>query len=341
MTIMKIMKQNNWRQVLVMCLVVMCSTVGNMALAAGAPDAPDAPKIYSAALDKPQYPKDTVDAELKALSADGWFMIDAKTGLVLSSKNPDKKLYPASMTKMMTCILACESGRLSEIVTISAKAAAVPYGGVRQGEKYVLRDLLYRAMLPSDNGAAHAIGEFLANDSVGFADMMNKKAKSLGMRHSHFVNAHGLPDDDHYTTPRDMMKLVKYCMKNKDFAEIVSTPTRTITTTAGKKINLKNTNKLFGTYDGCIGIKTGTTRAAGGCLASAVERNGVKIYLVIMKCQPARQRTQESIVLYDKGFEMMAQFYQERRNRQQRHNRNVARPRHNDGQKQQEIPYRR
>lgn len=339
MKIMNYMKNNSWKQTVAICLILLSCTVGNHAIAAVAPDAP---AIYSAALDKPQYPKDTVDAQLKALSADGWFMIDAKTGLVLSSKNPDKKLYPASMTKMMTCILACESGRLSEIVTISAKAAAVPYGGVKRGEKYVLRDLLYRVMLPSDNGAAHAVGEFLGNDSVGFADMMNKKAKSLGMKHSHFVNAHGLPDDDHYTTPRDMMKLIKYCMKNKDFAEIVSNPTRTITTTTGKEINLKNTNRLFGTYDGCIGIKTGTTRAAGGCLASAVERNGVRIYLVIMKCQPARQRTDESIVLYDKGFEMMAQFYQERKNRQQRHN-NVPRPRNNDTQnsRQQEVPYRR
>lgn len=334
-------RKNYLRHAIVVCLMFVSFSLYNHAAAAGAPDAP---AIYSAALDKPQFPKDTVDAQLKALSADGWFMIDAKTGLVLSSKNPDKKLYPASMTKMMTCILACESGRLNEIVTISAKAAAVPYGNVKKGEKYVLRDLLYRAMLPSDNGAAHAVGEFLGNDSVGFADMMNKKAKAIGMKHSHFVNAHGLPDDDHYTTPRDMMKLVKYCMKNKDFAEIVSNPTRTITTTAGKVINLKNTNRLFGTYDGCIGIKTGTTRAAGGCLASAVERNGVKIYLVIMKCQPARLRTDESIVLYDKGFEMMAQFYKERHNRQQHRNRNnVPRPSNNGGQnsKNHEIPYRK
>ncbi len=322
--------------------LVVCMLLCVMSSSAWAVVAPDAPAIYSAALDKPTYPKDTIDAQLKALSADGWFMIDAETGLVLSSKNPDKRLYPASMTKMMTCILACESGRLSEIVTISAAAGAVPYGGVRKGEKYVLRDLLYRAMLPSDNGAAHAVGEFLANnDTLGFANMMNKKAKELGMKHTHFVNAHGLPDDDHYTTPRDMMKLIKYCMRNKDFAEIVSTPARDITTTAGKVIHLKNTNRLFGTYDGCIGIKTGTTRAAGGCLASAVVRNGVKIYLVIMKCQPARARTDESIVLFNKGFEMVAEFKKERQDRQNRRNRaGVPRPRVNEKVHQQEVPQR-
>ena len=325
----------NKRLALVACMIVCVMSI------AWADVAPEASAIYSAALDKPTYPKDTVDAQLKALTADGWFMIDAETGLVLSSKNPDKRLYPASMTKMMTCILACESGRLSEIVTISAAAGAVPYGGVRKGEKYVLRDLLYRVMLPSDNGAAHAVGEFLANDSVGFANMMNKKAKELGMKHTHFVNAHGLPDDDHYTTPRDMMKLIKYCMRNKDFTEIVSTPARDITTTTGKVIHLKNTNRLFDRYEGCIGIKTGTTRAAGGCLASAVVRNGVKIYLVLMKCQPARARTDESIVLFNKGFEMVADFKKERQDRQNRRNRtSVPRPKPNDPIKQQEVPQR-
>ena len=280
------------------CLLVACLSIA-MAQAADISTG-----IYSWALDRPEFPADTVDPQLKALSAGAWYMIDADNGQVLSSKNADKRMYPASMTKMMTCILACESGRLGEIITISAAAAAVPYGYVKRGEKYVLRDLLYRVMLPSDNGAAHAVGEFLSNDSVSFATMMNQKAKELGMTGTHFVNAHGLPDDNHYTTAHDMMRLVKYCMKNKDFAEIVSNSARDVTTTTGKVIHLKSTNRLYGRYDGCIGVKTGTTRAAGGCLASAVVRDGIKIYLVIMKCEPARVRTDESIVLYDKGFEM-------------------------------------
>ena len=227
-----------------MCLMMLCTTG-----TATAVTAPGTPAIYSAALDNPDFPKDTVDAQLCALKSEAWYMIDAETGRILSSKNPDKKMYPASMTKMMTCILACESGKLTELVTISAQAAATEYANVRRGEQYVLRDLLYRVMLPSDNGAAHAVGEFLSKgDTVSFATMMNKKARELGMEHTNFVNAHGLPDDNHYTTPRDMMKLVKYCMKNKDFAEIVSNATRDITTTSGKVIHLKNTNKLFGRY---------------------------------------------------------------------------------------------
>ncbi|MBR5117396.1 MAG: D-alanyl-D-alanine carboxypeptidase [Muribaculaceae bacterium] len=317
---------------LMICLIMVCIGMPSWAITA-----PEQPAIYSAALDNPSFPKDTVDAQLNALSAEAWIMIDAETGTLLSSKNPDKRMYPASITKMMTCILACESGRLSEIVTISAAAAATEYGNVKKGEKYVLRDLLYRAMLPSDNGAAHAIGEFLAApDSIPFADMMNKKAKELGMKNTHFVNAHGLPNENHYSTARDLMTLQEYCMKNKDFAEIVSNSSRDITTTSGKKIHLKSTNRLFGRYDGCIGVKTGTTRAAGGCLASAVVRDGVKIYLVLLKCTPARQRTDESIVLYDKGFEMMKTIIAKKK-KQREKRADIPRPKRNV-YNHQEVP---
>jgi len=325
-----------------LCLIAMLfGTISSWAVVT-----PGAPSIYSAALDNPSFPKDTVDAQLSALSAEAWIMIDAESGKLLSSKNPDKRMYPASMTKMMTCILACESGRLSEIVTISSAAAATECSNVRKGEKYVLRDLLYRAMLPSDNGAAHAIGEFLAApDSVPFADLMNKKAKELGMTQTHFVNAHGLPDENHYSTATDMMKLQQYCMNNKDFAEIVSTSSRDITTTTGKVIHLKSTNKLFAKYDGCIGVKTGTTRAAGGCLASAVVRDGMKIYLILFKCKPARERTKESIVLYDKGFEMMKTFSANKRKQHEKRG-NVPRPKkklekHDQLIKNQEVPKRK
>lgn len=311
---------------------------------AWAKTAPGSASIYNKAINKdPSFPKDTIDAQLSSLSADAWIMIDAETGMELSSKNPDKRMYPASITKMMTCILACESGYLSEIVTISGTAAATECGYVKKGEQYVLRDLLYRAMLPSDNGAAQAIGEFLsAKESMPFADMMNRKAMEIGMNNTHFVNAHGLPNDNHYSTARDLMTLEQYCMKNKDFAEIVSNSSRDITTTAGKKIHLKSTNRLFGRYDGCIGVKTGTTRAAGGCLASAVVRDGMTIYLVLLKCTPARQRTDESIVLYDKGFEMMKMFAAEKkqRKREQRAKRGeVPRPKTKTMHKQSEVPH--
>ena len=323
------------------CLLVACFGMSSWAVTV-----PSTPSIYSAALDDPSFPKDTTDAQLSALSAEAWLMIDAETGKVLSSKNPDKRMYPASITKMMTCILACESGRLNEIVTISGTAASTEYSNVKKGEKYVLRDLLYRAMLPSDNGAAHAIGEFLAApDSVPFADLMNKKAKELGMKNTHFVNAHGLPNENHYTTARDIMTLQVYCMKNKDFAEIVSNSSRDITTTTGKVIHLKSTNRLYGRYDGCIGVKTGTTRAAGGCLASAVVRDNIKIYLVLLKCTPARQRTDESIVLYDKGFEMMKAFAAKKKKQREKRGL-VPRPKnkvsnHDELIKHQDVPARK
>lgn len=287
-------------------VLLLCSMFVGYNTSMWAAGGPPKATIYSAALDNPAFPVDTVDAQLKKLSAQAWLMINAEDGRILSCKNPNKIMYPASMTKMMTCILACESGYLNEIVTISKDAAETPYTNVKKGERYKLKDLLYRVMLPSDNGAAQAVGEFLSSkDSVSFDIMMNAKAKSLGMKNTNFVNAHGLPDDNHYSTAKDMMRLLRYCMMNKTFAEIVSKSSFDISTTAGTRIHLKSTVKLFDKYKGCIGVKTGTTRAAGGCLASAVVRDGMKIYLVIMKCEPARERTDESIVLYNKGFEMI------------------------------------
>ena len=338
----KKIRPNKQSWAFLLCLMMLCVGINSWAVTV-----PERPTIYSAALDDPSFPKDTIDSQLSALSAEAWIMIDAETGTLLSSKNPDKRMYPASLTKMMTCILACESGRLSEIVTISGTAAATEYTNVKKGEKYVLRDLLYRAMLPSDNGAACAIGEFIAApDSVPFADLMNKKAKELGMKNTHFVNAHGLPNENHYTTARDMMTLEEYCMKNKVFAEIVSTSARDITTTTGKVIHLKSTNRLFGRYDGCIGVKTGTTRAAGGCLASAVARDGMKIYLVLLKCTPARQRTDESIVLYDKGFDMMKAIAAKKKKKREKRG-NVPRPKNKVSnhdeliKQQQDVPARK
>ena len=301
---MKLFKNIRWRR-FATTLIMLLMVVGYNAATWGA-TGPGA-SIYNAAINNPNYPSDTIDAQLKKLTAEAWIMVDADENVILSSKNPDKILYPASMTKMMTCILAIESGYLNETVTISKTAASTSYGSVKRGEKYKLHDLLYRVMLPSDNGAAQAVGEFLSSrDTVSFPTMMNNKAKKLKMKSTNFVNAHGLPDNNHYSTAHDMMLLLKYCMKNETFAEIVSKRSCSISTMTGTRINLKSTNRLFDKYEGCIGVKTGTTRAAGGCLASAVVRGGRKIYLVIMKCEPARERTDESIVLYNKGFDMIA-----------------------------------
>lgn len=259
------------------------------------------------------------DSTLDNLSAQAWVMVDGRTGKTLSSKNANKTLYPASMTKMMTCILAIESGRLNDTIEISRTAAATSYGKVRAGEKFFLHDLLDVMMLDSDNGAASAIAEFLSTPDNPFSNQMNAKAKELGMRSTSFVNPHGLHDRYHYTTPADIMILAQYCMQNKTFQAIVSQAKKDVRliSPANRIRHCTNTNKLLGTYNGAVGCKTGYTRPAGGCLASCAVRDNLQVFLVVMNCNPARQRIPESAQLLDKGFELASKSWAEDRRVQQ------------------------
>lgn len=258
------------------------------------------------------------DSTLETLSAQAWLMIDGTTGKVLSSKNATRTLYPASMTKMMTCILAIESGRLSDTITISRNASSTSYGKVRQGERFILRDLLDVLMLDSDNGAATAISEFLSTAEMPFVNKMNNKAKQLGMKNTNFVNPHGLHDQYHYTTASDMMLLEQYCMKNPVFAEIVSQPSKDVRLVSPESRirHCTNTNKLLTSFPGAIGCKTGYTRPAGGCLASCAVRDDMTVFLVVMNCSPARQRMPESATLLEQGFTLAHKARLEDRRRQ-------------------------
>lgn len=238
------------------------------------------------------------------LSAQSWLLVEARTGTILSSKSPDSIMYPASMTKVMTCLLAIESGRLRDTITINADATRLISTTVKTGDRFILRDLLDEMMLESDNGAAKAIADFLSYNG-NFIDKMNKRARQLGMSNTHYANPHGLHDTQNYTTARDMIKLVQYAMQDTTFANIVGNFQKDVPLVypAGKVMHCKNVNKLLSRYDGANGVKTGYVRAAGGCLASAAKRNGVQLYLVVMKCSPVRARFDESAFLLDYGFE--------------------------------------
>ena len=259
------------------------------------------------------------DSTLEDLSAQAWLMVDGRTGKTLSSKNANKTLYPASMTKMMTCILAIESGRLNDTIEISRTAAATSYGKVRAGERFFLRDLLDVMMLDSDNGAASAIAEFLSTPDNPFSNQMNAKAKELGMKSTSFVNPHGLHDRYHYTTPADIMILAQYCMQNPIFQSIVCQAKKDVRliSPANRIRHCSNTNKLLGNYNGAVGCKTGYTRPAGGCLASCAVRDNLQVFLVVMNCNPARQRIPESAQLLDRGFELASKSWAEDRRVQQ------------------------
>ena len=213
-------------------------------------------------------------------------------------KEADKQVYPASTTKILTCIVALEKGNLDDMVTVSENAVDFSRGnslmGLEAGDEFSMRDLLYGMMLPSGNDAAIAIAEHISGSTEAFADLMNQKAQELGMTHSHFVTVHGKQNDNHYTTVRDMALLTAYALKNDSFREIVGAKTY-LAESGPRAISLVNSNRLLVDtpasedlpnpisclYEYAIGVKTGDTNAAGKCLIAAAEREGITLIAVL------------------------------------------------------------
>ena len=237
------------------------------------------------------------------ITADSAIVINTDTGTVYYEKNADKREYPTSMTKVMTLLLSLEKNYPGHIVSVSHHAADVESTSLHSGEWIAVDQLNYLMMLRSDNGAATALGEYIGGNISGFAQMMNDKAYALGATNTHFVNANGMPDENHYSTARDMSVIVRYGMSLPAFRKIVSTKRCGITFTRPQTTSLLyNTNKLLFTYDGAIGVKTGWTKAAKGCLASAATRNNITLIAIVMHSATAESRFTESAVLLDYGF---------------------------------------
>lgn len=224
-------------------------------------------------------------------------LMDMKSGRVIYSKNADKKMYPASTTKMMTAILALESDKMGDTVTATYEALESitledSHMGILIGEELTMVDLVNSTLIYSANDAANVIGVHVGGTLPDFIDMMNAKAQELGLTNTHFVNACGVHDDDHYTTATDLAKLAKYCMKNETFREIVKKTTYHIDPTNKYTQNrdLPTTNLFLSAarsahhvYAPCTGIKTGTTDAAGHCLVSSANYNGMELLSVVLK----------------------------------------------------------
>ena len=272
------------------------------AIPEAAPAASPAPPVPPAALAAPP-------ASVRSMTADAAILMNAKTGEVLYEKNGDKREYPASMTKMMTCILSIESGRADLAVTITPFAADVETTRVRPGEQARLRDLTRQMMLISDNGAALAIAETLGGSEEQFAAMMNRKAREIGAFHTHFVNPNGMPDANHYSTAHDIALIAAYGLRNPEFRKIVGTKASTIyyLQPAGYKTYCENTNALLYSYPGCTGLKTGWTRAAGGCLAASAVRGDTELIAVVMHSDDEETRASEAAALLDYGFSTLAE----------------------------------
>ena len=217
------------------------------------------------------------------LSSDYAILIDAYTGKVLYEKNADSKAYPASTTKILTLITALENNNRNEIITVSTKAASMEGSTcyLKAGEKYAFSDMLYGMMLPSGNDAAVALAEHIASNINNFSKLMNSTANMIGAKNSNFVNPSGLPDENHYTTARDMAIIARYAMQNRAFREIVSTERFIWPRKNDKQPNtLKNTNEILGNFFGANGIKTGYTTAAKKCLVVSAKRKDMELIAV-------------------------------------------------------------
>ena len=244
-------------------------------------------------------------AAVPQITADAAIVVDRATGAVLYEKNADKREYPASMTKMMTCLLAIESGRMDSIVQVSPEAADVECTRMEPGDQVMMRDLTKQMMLISDNGAATAVGESLGQGDIDyFAERMNRRAQSLGMMSTHFVNADGMPDSDRYTTARDMSKLAVAAFENDAFRQIVGTKEANVyyVRPTGRVEHCVNTDELLWSYRGIIGGKTGWTNAARGCLTVAADRDGRELIAVVMHSNDDESRFTEAAKLLDYGF---------------------------------------
>ncbi len=246
--------------------------------------------------------------EAPVISADAAIIMDAADGHILYEKNGNKKEYPASLTKMMTCLLALEKGDPYRMLAISRNAANVESTWLTGGEWIRQESLTYQMMLLSDNGAATAIAEAIGGNVNTFADMMNEKAKALGCTGTHFVNANGMPDKDHYSTAGDLAKIARYGLENKTFRTIVGTKTKKVHYEKPRRdLTCGNTNELLYTYAGAIGVKTGYTRAAGGCLAAAAERNGKTLIVIVLHSKDYDSRFTDARALLDYGFSVSEQ----------------------------------
>jgi D-alanyl-D-alanine carboxypeptidase (penicillin-binding protein 5/6) len=212
-------------------------------------------------------------------------LIDVESGRIVYSHEGDKRMRIASLTKIMTAIVAIEHGKLSGQVTVGKRAYGKEGSSIylRLGEKMSLHHMLYGLMLRSGNDAATAIAEHVGGSVEGFAVLMNEKARLIGMDNSRFMNPHGLDEEGHYSTANDMAKLTAYALNNPVFRDIVKTKVKRVPNPYEKWDHTwRNKNKMLSLYDGADGVKTGYTKLSGRCLVSSATREGQQFAVVTL-----------------------------------------------------------
>lgn len=249
--------------------------------------------------------EETVAGTLSAKSA---ILMEISTGKVLMELNPDEKLSPASITKVMTILLvfeALDEGKIALEDKVTASQNASSKGGsqiwLKEGEIMTVHELLKATVIASANDACTALGEYVAGDETAFVSMMNEKAKSLGMKNTCFENCSGLDDDvtNHYSTARDVAIMSCELMKYEKIKEYT---TIWMDTLRNGETQLVNTNRLIRYYDGATGLKTGTTSKAGYCVSATAERDGMELVAVVLGSDNSSERFEDAKKMLSWGF---------------------------------------
>lgn len=247
-----------------------------------------------------------VEMDISAKSA---ILVDFNTGKVLYSKNENEPLAMASMTKVMSMLLIMEkiddgSLKYDDIVEISTEASSM--GGsqifLNPGDKYKVIDLLKGIAMASANDAVVALAEKTYGSKEHFIEAMNKKAESLGLKNTHFVNVHGLDEEGHYSSAYDMSVMARELLKHEKILDFTRVYEEYLTKPDGSQIWLVNTNKLVRFYDGVDGLKTGFTQKAGYCLTATGKKNNLRLISVVMGEESIEKRSSDTVKLLNYGF---------------------------------------
>ncbi len=277
------MKHYKVCSIISICILIVVAILHDLATS------PDISVDYKATYPEPviHIPGSGEADDTPSLRASYACVIDVGSHRILYGKEESVEAPMASTTKIMTAILAIESGKMDDIVTASSYAVSMPkvHLGMHTGDQYRMKDMLYSLMLESHNDTAVVIAEHLAGSVERFATLMNDKAKELEMYDTHFVTPNGLDDDDHYSTAYDMCLLGAYAMQNDTFRELIQTRSYTFTDVSGRySYSLTNHDAFLSYYDGALGIKTGFTGNAGYCFVGAAKRDDVTLISCVLAC---------------------------------------------------------
>lgn len=242
-----------------------------------------------------------------SVSAGGAALYCVNNGQLIYGKKHEERVKMASTTKVMTALLCLEEAA-SDNKKVKFTKEMIAEGSsmyLEVGEVVTLRDLAVGMMLPSGNDAANAAAVTIAGSIEEFAVLMNKRAKQIGMKNTNFVTPSGLDDEEHYSTPYDMALLLAYAMENEDFAQITGKKSMRVdfAEPEGENHTYSNHNRLLSSYEYCIGGKTGFTKAAGRCLVSVAEKDGLRFVAVTMD---APDDWDDHTLMYDFGFDNLA-----------------------------------